>query len=327
MRVLSLANRSVSRLSQRRRGHQRLSALRRREELIAWLLVSPWVIGFLLLSLGPMMASLVLSFYKADMLQPSVFVGLQNFRDLFSTSELKSLFWRTLYNTSYYVFFSVPLKLAAAFGLALALNQRIVARGVFRTLFYLPSVLPPVATSVLWIWVFHRDFGILNGLLGLVGIPGPAWLTTTQWAKPALIVMSIWSAGGNLLILLAGLQGVPTDLYDASKVDGAAAWSRFWNITVPMITPTLFFVLITEILHSFQIFVTTLVMTEGGPANATLMYVLYLYKLGFQQFRMGFASALAWAYFLILLALSGLIFKSSSAWVYYESEVLGGGKP
>ncbi len=301
-----------------------LSPRQRQDELIGWLCVSPWVIGFVLLTAGPMLASLVLSFCKADMMRPTTVVGLTNYQSLFSTDEIKSLFWKSLFNTSYYVFFSVPLGIAFGFGLAILLNQNLKGRGLFRTVYYLPSIIPPIAVSILWITIFHRDFGILNSSLRLVGIQGPAWLLSEIWAKPALIIMSLWGAGGNMLIFLAGLQGVPTDLYDAAKVDGAAVWSRFWHVTLPMVSPTIFFVLITGIITSFQVFVSTLVMANGGPANATLMYVLYLYRLAFQQFNMGFASALAWAYFIILMGFTILIFRSSSAWVYYEGELLGG---
>jgi len=312
--------------STRNRGskYRRLSLMRRREELVGWLFVSPWVLGFLALTLGPMVASFYLSFHRASMLSPSVFVGLANYQTLLSRDEIQSLLWKTLYNTSYYVFFSVPLKTALAFGLAVMLNQSFRGRGLFRTIYYLPSIVPPVAGAALWLWVFHRDFGILNSMLRLIGIQGPPWLTSVVWAKPALVIMSLWQAGGGLLILLAGLQGVPTELHDAAKVDGAAAWSRFWHITVPIMTPTLFFVLVTEIISSFQVFVVTWVMTDGGPVNTTLMYVLWLYRLAFQQFKMGYASALAWVYFAILMAFAALIFKSSSAWVYYEGKLMGG---
>ena len=297
---------------------------RRKDELFGWLFVSPWVLGFFLLTAGPMLISLALSFTRADMLSPTVYVGLRNYITLFSTDEVKSLFWKTLGNTSFYVFLSVPSLIALGFGLALLLNQKLYARGLFRTLYYLPTVIPSVAISLLWLMIFHRDFGLLNGALSLVGIQGPAWLRDTQWAKPALVLMSLWGAGGDMLIFLAGLQGVPTELYDASKVDGCGPWQRFRHVTVPMVSPTLFFVLVTGIIGSFQVFVTTFVMTGGGPANATLMYVLYLYQLAFKQFSMGFASALAWVYFAILVALSLLVFRSSAAWVYYEGELLGG---
>jgi multiple sugar transport system permease protein len=295
----------------------------KQEERIGWLFVSPFFIGFVLFTVGPMLVSFFLSFTDATLLKPAVYVGVENYANLFSTDEIKSLFWKTLYNTSYYVLLSVPLGMALAFGIAILLNQKLVGEGIFRTLYYLPSIIPSVAVSLLWVWIFHQEFGLLNAALRLVGIAGPAWLTSTQWAKPALILVSLWGAGGGMLIFLAGLQGVPTDLYDAAKVDGAGAWSRFRHVTIPMMSPTLFFVLVTNIIASFQVFVTTLIMTNGGPANATLMYVLYLYRLAFVQFRMGPASALAWVYFLIIMGFAGVLFATARAWVYYESDPLG----
>lgn len=298
----------------------------KRDERIGWLFVSPFVIGFVLFTMGPMLVSFILSFTDATMLRPATFVGVENYAKLFSTDEIISLFWKSLYNTGYYVLISVPLGMALGFGLALLLNQKLVGQGIFRTLYYLPSIIPSVAVSLLWVWIFHQEFGLLNAGLRLVGISGPAWLTSTQWAKPALILVSLWGAGGGLLVFLAGLQGVPTDLYDAAKVDGAGAWSRFWHVTIPMMSPTLFFVLVTSIIASFQVFVTALIMTNGGPANATLMYVLYLYRLAFVQFRMGFASALAWIYFVIIMGFAGLLFATARTWVYYESGTLGAEK-
>lgn len=315
--------------------HRQRSTLARREEWIGWLFVSPWVIGFVLLTAGPMLASLGLSFTEATLLSPPRFVGLDNYRMLFSTDEVKSLFWKSLSNTSYYVFLSVPLTVALGFAMALLLNQDLKGQGIFRTIYYLPSIMPPVAVATVWTWVFNKQYGLLNAALAWVGIEGPAWLTSVEWSKPALVISSVWTAGGGMLVFLAGLQGVPTDLYDAAKVDGAGVWSRFRHVTLPMVSSTIFFVLVTSIITSFQVFVIVFVFSGavggsqagslGGPANSTLMYVVYLYRLAFKQFRMGFASALAWIYFVILMVFTALVFKSSSAWVYYEGELLGGG--
>jgi multiple sugar transport system permease protein len=294
------------------------------DERMGWLFVSPFVIGFVLFTVGPMLISFLLSFTDATMLRPARFVGVENYTNLFSTDEITSLFWRSFYNTVYYVALSVPLGMAIGFGLAILLNQKLVGQGIFRTLYYLPSIIPAVAVSLLWVWIFHQEFGLLNAGLRVVGIAGPAWLTSTQWAKPALIIVSLWGAGGGMLVFLAGLQAVPTELYDAAKVDGAGPWSRFWHVTIPMMSPTLFFVLVTSIIASFQVFVTALIMTDGGPANATLVYVLYLYRLAFVQFRMGPASALAWVYFIIIMGFAGLLFATARTWVYYESGTLGG---
>jgi len=296
----------------------------RREEIASWIFIFPWVIGFLAFIAGPMFASLYLSFTETTMLQPPEYVGLLNYRNLFSTDVITSLFWKTLFNTSYYVFLSVPLELAVGFSIALLLNRDIVGRGIFRTIYYLPAVLPAVAVSLLWLLVFNADFGVLNSLLAVFRIKGPAWLYEEAWAKPALIIMSVWAAGGPMLIFLAGLQGIPTEIYDASKVDGAGAWSRFRHVTIPMVSPTIFFVLVTGIIGSFQVFTNTYIMTAGGPNNSTMMYVLYLFNLAFRQFHMGYASALAWVYFIIIMLFTVLVFRSSAAWVYYEAGITGG---
>ncbi len=295
----------------------------RREEVAAWVFASPWVIGFLAFTVGPMLVSFYLSFTETNMLNLFKYVGLTNYVNLFSFNEVQSLFWRSLYNTSYYVFLSVPLELAFGFLIAVLLNQDIKGRGLLRTVYYLPSVIPGIAVSLLWIMMFRRDSGVLNSVLRLFGVEGPAWLFDEVWAKPALVIMSLWGAGGGMLILLAGLQSIPTELFDAAKVDGAGSWRRFWHITIPMVSPTLFFVLVTGVIGSFQVFVSSYVMTSGGPNNSTLMYVLYLFNLAFKQMRMGYASALAWVYFVIIMFFTFLLFRSSAAWVYYETGIGG----
>jgi multiple sugar transport system permease protein len=295
---------------------------RQREEIIAYILISPWIIGFLAFWLGPMLVSLGLSFTQTDMFTIK-FVGLDNYTRLLSFNSTKSLLWTSLYNTAYYVFLSIPLTMIAGFSVAILLNQGIRGRSFYRLMYYLPAVIPGIAVSLLWLWMFHPDFGIINWVLSLFGIPGVRWLFDTETAKPALIIMSVWGAGANMLIFLAGLQGIPTELYEAATIDGASAWGRFRKITIPMVSPTLFFVLVTDMIWSFQVFTNAFVMTNGGPANSTLMYVLYLYNLAFRQYRMGFASALAWVFFILILGMTALIFRSSGAWVYYETEIGG----
>jgi len=269
-----------------------------------------------------MLASLGLSFFETDMLAAK-FVGIENYRRLFSTDVTISLFWTALFNTAYYVSLSIPLTMGAGFCIALLLNQNISGQSSYRVIYYLPAVIPGIAVSLLWMWLFHPEFGIINWLLSLVGIAGPRWLFDRRTAKLALVIMSVWGAGGNMLIFLAGLQGIPTQLYEAVTIDGAGAWRRFIHITLPMITPTMLFLLVTNVIGSFQVFTSAYVMTQGGPANSTLMYVLYLYNVAFRQYRMGFASALAWVFFIIIMMLTILIFRSSSAWVYYETEIGG----
>ncbi len=297
---------------------------RQHEELVAYLLISPWIIGFIAFILGPMLASFGLSFFETNMFSWK-YVGLDNYTTLFSLDTTRSLFWKSLYNTAYYVFFSIPLTIGAGFFIALLLNQEIRWRSAYRVIYYLPSIIPGIAASMVWLYLFQPEFGVINWLLGLVGIEGVRWLFDTRTAKLVFVIMSVWGAGGNMLIFLAGLQGIPTELYEAAKIDGAVAWRRLRHITLPMMSPTIFFVVITNIILSFQIFTNVYVMTgsAGGPANSTMMYVLHLYLVAFRQYRLGYASALAWVLFLILLLLTLLIFKSSSLWVYYESEVGG----
>lgn len=296
--------------------------VRQSEELMAYLLISPWIIGFVAFILGPMLASFGLSFFETNMFSWE-FVGLKNYTTLFSLDSTRSLFWKSLYNTAYYVFFSIPLTIGAGFLIALLLNQEIRGRSIYRIVYYLPSIIPGIAASMVWLYLFQPEFGVINWLLSLVGIEGVRWLFDTRTAKLVFVIMSVWGAGGNMLIFLAGLQGIPTELYEAAKIDGAVAWRRLRHITLPMMSPTIFFVVITNIILSFQIFTNAYVMTggAGGPANSTMMYVLHLYLVAFRQYRLGYASALAWVLFLILLLLTLLIFKSSSLWVYYETEV------
>jgi multiple sugar transport system permease protein len=299
-------------------------SMRQREELVAYLLISPWIIGFVAFILGPMVASFGLSFFETNMFSWE-YVGLDNYTTLFSLDTTRSLFWKSLYNTAYYVAFSIPLTIGAGFFIALLLNQEIRGRSAYRVIYYLPSIIPGIAASMVWLYLFQPEFGVINWLLGLVGIEGVRWLFDTRTAKLVFVIMSVWGAGGNMLIFLAGLQGIPTELYEAARIDGAMAWRQLRHITLPMMSPTIFFVLITNIIFSFQIFTNVYVMTgsAGGPANSTMMYVLHLYLVAFRQYRLGYASALAWVLFLILLLFTLLIFKSSSLWVYYESEVGG----
>jgi multiple sugar transport system permease protein len=206
------------------------------------------------------------------------------------------------------------------FLIALLMNQSVKLIALWRTIYYLPAVVSGVAVAMLWLWVFNPDVGLLNRFLATFGITGIGWLSSTKWALPALIIMSLWNVGGGMVIYLAGLQGIPTDLYEAAHIDGASAWRRFWRITIPMMTPVLFFQLIMGIIGTLQVFTNAFVMTQGGPSNATLFYVLYLYQNAFSFMKMGYASALAWILFLIILALTLVTFWSSNRWVYYEAE-------
>jgi multiple sugar transport system permease protein len=292
---------------------------------MAYILISPWLIGFLIFMLGPMLASLGLSFFDTNLFSFE-FVGLDNYARLLSTDQTRSLFWTSLYNTTYYVLFSIPLTMGVGFFIALLLNQNIFGQSFYRVIYYLPSIIPVIASSMVWLYLFQPEFGVINWLLSLIGLEGPRWMFDTSTSKLVFVIMSVWGAGGNMLIFLAGLQGIPTDLYEAATIDGAGVWRRLRSITLPMISPTLFFVLVTNIIFSFQIFTNAYVMSsgQGGPANSTMMYVLHLYLVAFRQYRLGYASALAWVLFIILLLLTLLIFKSSRMWVYYETEIGGG---
>lgn len=284
-----------------------------RRQIEGYLFLLPWLIGLIVFRLIPIVSSAVLSLMSWDILQPPHFIGLRNYGDLLTDN----LFWTSLFNTLYYVAGSVPLILILALLAALLLNRRLPGVGVLRTVFYLPSVTAGVAVALLWTWMFEPQYGVIDTILGWFHIPGPAWLGSTTWAMPAIILMGTWSLGGTMVIFLAGLQGIPRHLLDAAALDGANGWQRFWTVTLPMLSPVIFFNLIIGVINSFQVFTQAYVMTNGGPANATLVYILYLYNQGFSYLHMGYASALAWILFLIILALTAIIFRQSG-WVYYE---------
>jgi len=292
----------------------RLSQRQKREEREFYFFTSPWFLGFLFLAIGPMIASIILSFAKWNIITPPKWVGLANYRELVTDP----LFWKSLTVTSIFVFSSVGLKLFASLLIAMLLNQKVKAIGLFRTIFYLPTVLPIVASSMLWMWIFFPQ-GLLNFFVTRVGFPPQNWLTNENLALPSLILMSFWGFGRSMIIFLAGLQGIPQYLYEAAHIDGAGPWSRFWHVTVPMLSPVIFFNLVMGIIGSFQIFTPGYLITDGGPHNATLFYVLYLFRNAFEYFNMGYASALAWVLFFIIMAFTLLIVRSSALWVYYEA--------
>jgi len=294
-----------------------------KHHLTGYLFISPWLIGFILFALGPICLSLLMSFTRWSLLSPPQWVGLENYHEALFHDPLV---YKSLWNTAYYTLFSVPMGTVVALLLALLLNQKLKGIRLFRTIFFLPSVTNMVAVSILWMWIFNPEFGLINRALAMIGVNGPLWLQSEAWAKPALILMSLWGVGGGMIIMLAALQGIPPQLYEAAELDGARWWRRFRHITLPMISPALFFNLIMNTIGSFQVFTQAFVMTpssaegsEGGPNNATLFFVLYLYKKAFQQFKMGYASTLAWLLFLIILFFTVLQFALSRRWVYYES--------
>ncbi len=290
-------------------------SLSKREAIAGYIFIFPWILGFLVLRLGPMLASLFFSFTEYSILNPPKFVGLGNFIKMFTNDPN---FWASVRVTLSYAMFAVPVGIILSLLIALLLNQKIPGTAIWRTIYYLPSVVSGVAISLLWVWIFHSQFGLINVMLRLIGIQGPAWLGDPNYALPALIIMSFWGIGGGMVINLAGLQGIPTELYEAASIDGANAWQRFWSVTLPMLSPVLFFNLVMGVIDAFQYFTNAYVMTNGGPGRATLFYNLFLYQNAFRYYKMGYASALAWFLFLLILLLTPFIFKSSPYWVYYE---------
>ena len=289
---------------------------RKKEERQFYLFISPWLLGFLVFTAGPMLFAIYLSFTRWDVIGSPHWIGLANFKELFFDDPK---FWISLKVTAIYSVIAVPLLLSSSLMVAVLLNQKIKAMGLFRTIFYLPTVLPVVATSMLWMNLLYPD-GLINRLLGLVGIPQTSWLTNENTALGALIFMSLWGFGASMIIFLAGLQGIPKTLYEAATIDGAGTWARFWNVTLPMLSPIIFFNFVMGVIRTFQVFTQGYIITNGGPNYATLFYVLYLYQNAFEYLRMGYAAAMAWVLFFILMTLTLLILKSSSAWVYYEGQ-------
>ena len=278
---------------------------------------SPYILGLLLLWVGPMLYSIYLITQKWNMLKPPKYVGLGNITRMFGDK----LVIKTLTNTAYYTFIGVPLQLTMAFGLAVLLNQDLAGQSVFRTIFYLPSITPAVASAVIWIQIFNPQFGVLNEVLGWIGIAPIKWLFDPAWAKPAFILMSLFSVGPQMIIFLAGLQGVPPSVLEAATMDGANNWIKFWRVTVPIISPIIFFNLVMGIIGSFQVFAASFVMTKGSPQNSTLFIVLYIYQQAFELFKMGYAATLAWLLFLIIMTFTGIQFVVSKRWVYYGGEL------
>ncbi len=299
----------------------RLGTLGRREALEGYLYIAPWLVGLVVFTVGPVVVSAFLSLTDYDMLGSLHFVGLANYQ---AALQQDDIFWKAVYNTIYFAVVFVPLSIIGSLAAALLLNQHIRGQPVFRTLFFIPSITPVVAMTLLWMWILNSEFGPLNTVLGLVGIQGPPWLGSSLWAKPAMILMSLWGAigGGQMIIFLAGLQGIPQELYEAAEIDGSNNWQKFWGVTIPMLSPSMFFNLVMGMIGAFHIFTPAYVATEGGPNYATEFYVLYLFQNAFRFLRMGYASALAWLFVVLVLVLVVIQFRVAGRWVYYEGEVL-----
>jgi multiple sugar transport system permease protein len=291
--------------------------LRRREAVEGFLYILPWVVGFLVFNLGPILYSAYLSLTKYSIVRDPSFIGLQNYVDIFTRDRL---FWVALEKTGTYAGATVVLGVLGSLLLALLLDQKLAGTSFLRTFFFLPSLTPAVAYVILWGWLFQPELGIVNYLLRQIGVQGPGWLQSAEWAMPALIIMALWSqvGGGRMVIFIAGLQGVPQELYEAAHIDGANIWSRFRHVTLPLLTPTIFFNLVLGIIGALSVFTVIYVGTRGGPVNSTYVYVMHIYNRGFADSEMGYASALAWVFFLIVLVFTGIQFWLQRHWVYYE---------
>ena len=300
-----------------RRFLRPISSSARREERIFYLFIMPWLIGLLVFNAGPILGTLGLSFtdwrISLDDLQ---FIGLENY----ATLAADPIFWTSVGNTLYIVVGRVVFGTAFALLLAILLNQKVPGIPFFRAVYYLPTVTAGVAVALVWIWIFNPRLGILNYSLKLIGIKGPPWIFSSHWVKPSLILMSMFSVGPNMIILLAGLQGIPRELYEAAEIDGAGLWGKFSNVTLPMLSPVLFFIIVISVVGSFQTFTEIRVMTEGGPGNSSNVLIWYLWENAFIFLKLGVAAAVAWIMFLILMALTGLQFRVGRRWVYYEAE-------
>lgn len=291
---------------------------RLRRHLVPYLFISPWILGFFFFTLGPLAFSLTMSFYDWPVVGKREFVGLENYATMFG---LDPLFWESLWVTVKFALIFVPFNIGLSFLLAVLLNSKVRGSGIFRTAFYLPSVISGVALVTIWSWIYANEYGLLNYMLGFVGIDGPNWLGDPNWSIFAIIFASLWGLGGTMLILLAGLQSIPKELYEAARVSGVPGWAQVWHITLPMLSPMLLFTTITSIISAFQQLTIALLLTKGGPLGSTYFFAMYIYDNAFKYHDMGYAAAMSWVMFLIILALSAVVLRSSSAFVYYEGEV------
>lgn len=302
-------------------GRKKRHAFITRLDLLGWAFVCPWLIGFLVFTAFPFAASLFLSFTNWQVTNQWSWVGGRNYLNMMDGTNPE--FFLSLRNTLYYAVVTVPGAQLIALALAMLLNKRSPGIALYRTLFYIPSIASGVGTSYLWALILSNQGGLLNTVLGWFHIPGPNWLYSLHWSMPALMIVGLWSVGTPMLIYLASLQGVPQSLYDAAAVDGATSWRRFRSVTIPMVTPAIFFNLVLGVIGSFQVFTSAFIITNGGPANATLFYTLYLYNEAFVNYHMGYAAALAWVLFIIILIITVIQLVGARLWVYYEAGTVG----
>src|SRR5215218_6778974 len=289
------------------------------ETAAGWISISPWIIGFLLFTAWPVAASLYFSFTKYNVVESPHWIGLDNYRELLGDDDR---FFKSVRNTVVYSALYVPLHVATAMGVALLLNQARKMTGVFRTLYYLPSITPTVATAYLWIWILNPNDGMVNEALRTLHLPAPAWTVDPFWTKPTIVISQLWLLGGAMIIFLAGLKDIPVSLYEAATLDGAGAWRRFKDVTLPMLSGVTFFVSIVSTISALQVFTQGYVMfgRDGGPENSALFIIMYLFKQAFEYFKMGYASAIAWMLFVFILVITVIQFRLSKRWVYYEAE-------
>ncbi len=301
-------------------SRRRLS-LSRKEAILGFAYISPWLVGFVIFTAGPIIVSAYLSLTDYQVLVAPRYVGFANYQRALTGAD--DVFWKAVYNTIYYSVIFVPMSIVGSLAAALLLNVRIRGQSIFRTLFFIPSITPAIAAVFLWLWILSPDFGPLNNLLYAVGIEGPGWLGDPNWSKPALILMSLWGAvgGTTMIIFLAGLQGVPSELYEAAKIDGGSEWQQFVNVTLPMLSPAVFFNLVVGLIGALRVFTAAYVATGGGPLYSTMFYMLYLWNNAFKYLYMGYASALAWMFVLLALVLVVIQIWMARRWVYYEGEV------
>jgi multiple sugar transport system permease protein len=295
---------------------RRWSARARDDAIIGYLFLGPWILGFLIWTIYPMIYSFYLSFTKYNILTPPKFIGLDNFKFMFS----EEVFWQALKVTTINAVVSVPLGVIAGYTIALILNQNVKGLSIWRVIYYMPAIVPTLATAYLFSWLFNKDIGLINGLLRQIGIVGPGWFSSRFWVLPTFWIMSLWGAGGGMILYLAALQGVPTELYEAAMLDGANAWQKFIHVTIPMTSPVILFTTLMGIIGSFQVFTGSYIITGGGPADASLFYVLYLYNNAWQQAKMGYGAALAWVLFVIIMTLTLITLRVSGRLVYYAGE-------
>jgi multiple sugar transport system permease protein len=290
----------------------------KRNTIQGYLFILPVVLGLLIFTIGPMIASLYFSFTKFPILRSPEWIGLRNYIKMFTQEKY---FWQAVKVTVTYAVTAVPLGILGSFLLAMLLDQRLKGIAFFRTCFYMPTIVPALASAVLWGWLLNPDYGLVNAILSNLNLPTSTFLSDPKTALPSLVLMSLWGIGGGMVIYLAGLQGISQQLYEAGKIDGANAFQLFWHITIPLMTPTIFFNLVMGLIGAFQYFTGAFVLTGGGPLFSTYFYNLMLYERAFKWVQMGMASAMAWFLMVVVLLLTLLVFRSSSMWVYYETEV------